>query len=167
MSIILGIDPGLVNTGWGIISFQTGKLSFIACGTITTKATLPISERLLQIHQALTQVIILYMPTECAVEETFVNKNPSTSLKLGHARGAILLSISMANINLTEYAATLVKKSVVGVGRAEKQQINAMVKYILPTAVIDSEHSADALAVAICHSSFMRNNYDWQVKRCS
>lgn len=157
MNIILGIDPGLVNTGWGIISVQHNQLKFIACGTISTKAALPINERIVQIHNALSTVINNYQPTECAIEETFVNKNPATSLKLGHARGAIILSVSLAKIALTEYAATLVKKSVVGVGRAEKHQIAVMVKHFLPTAVIDSEHAADALAVAICHSSFARN----------
>jgi crossover junction endodeoxyribonuclease RuvC len=158
--IILGIDPSLKNTGWGLIDFHNNKLSFIACGCIVTKASDAIINRLYQTHNTLSEVIYNYQPHEVAMEESFVNKNPSSSLKLAQARGSIILSIALAQLPLTEYAATLVKKSVTGVGRAEKHQVIAMVNLLLPTAKVDNEHAADALAVAICHSSFIRNKHD-------
>ena len=157
MALIIGIDPGLVNIGWGIIWAEKNQLKFIACGTIITKSTSSITDRLAKIHHELTLIIEQYKPNQCAIEETFVNKNPATSLKLGQARGAIILSLALSNLPITEYAATLIKKSVVGKGRADKNQVESLVKYILPKAIINSEHEADALATAICHSSFIRN----------
>jgi len=150
---ILGIDPGLIKTGWGIIDHTGSSLKFIACGLIKPNNSLPLAERLSSLSEGLTQVITAYTPDTCSIEETFVNKNPMSSLKLGHARGALMLTVSLAGISLTEYAATLVKKSVTGVGRAEKNQVGMMVKQLMPTAQIESEDAADALAVAICHSS--------------
>lgn len=153
MSVILGIDPGLNKTGWGIIAKNGNRLSYIACGVIKSDSKQPMPLRLLALCDGLREVIELYKPDECAIEETFVNKNPSSSLKLGHARGALMLTASLAGLNPYEYAATLVKKSIVGVGRAEKNQVAVMVQHLLPGARISSEDAADALAVAICHSS--------------
>jgi crossover junction endodeoxyribonuclease RuvC len=157
MTIILGIDPGLTKTGWGVISSSGHRLSYIDCGTIYTDTKLSMGQRLMEIYQGLRKVGELHRPEHCAIEETFVNKNALTSLKLGHARGAAMLAIASMNIEIYEYAATLVKKSVVGVGRADKQQILRMVKYLLPIAAPDSEDAADALASAICHSGHVRS----------
>ena len=153
MTRILGIDPGLVKTGWGVIDHSGSSLKFVACGLIKPTSTIPLAERLCTLSHGIKRIIEEYNPDDCAIEETFVNKNPISSLKLGHARGALMLTVSLAGINLAEYAATLVKKSITGVGRAEKNQIIMMVKQLMPTAKIDSEDAADALAVAICHSS--------------
>lgn len=156
MSVILGIDPGLSHTGWGVISASGNQLRFIACGTIDSNAKLPMPERLSQIHEELTKVIVEYKPSYAAVEETFVNKNAMTSLKLGQARGAILLSLSVAGLQVAEYSANLVKKSVVGKGHAEKSQIAMMVKTLLPASNATTPDAADALAVAITHAHHVR-----------
>lgn len=152
MKKILGIDPGLSHTGWGIITQKDNSLSFVACGVISSNAKESIADRLLAINRGLQNVIETYQPNQCAIEQTFVNKNPLSSLKLGHARGAAILTCSLNNLIPYEYAATLVKKTVVGAGRADKAQIAMMVKTLLPKAVITSEDAADALAVAICHT---------------
>lgn len=152
MPRILGIDPGLNITGWGIIDQQGNRLSFITAGQIKTDPKLPLAERLKTLHEGLSKVLAAYKPDEAAIEETFLNTNALSSLKLGHARGALMLSASIENVPLTEYATRLVKKSVVGVGKAEKEQVAAMVKMILPTAKMESADAADALAVAICHA---------------
>lgn len=157
--IILGIDPALRNTGWGVINYSQNKLSFIACGTLSIKSTLPLEERLLHIHQQLNAVINCYKPDHVAIEETFVNKNAKSSLLLGHARGVILLTVSLASIPVFEYAARLVKKSVVGVGKADKEQVQQMVGYLLPGATINDYDAADALAIAICHSSHVKHTH--------
>ncbi len=151
MSIILGIDPGLQKTGWGIINSNGNRISFVACGSANSDSHDPISTRLLSISESLRKIIEIYKPDQCAIEETFVNKNPMSSLKLGHARGAAMLTVSLAGLKPYEYAATLVKKTIVGVGRAEKAQVLMMVKQFLPKAEIKSEDAADALAIAICH----------------
>lgn len=152
MTIILGIDPGLQHTGWGIIKMQDNALFFVACGAVHSKPKDELSKRLFSISDGLKEVIATYQPDQCAIEETFLNKNPMSSLKLGHARGAVMLTVSLAGLSISEYAATLVKKTVVGVGRAEKAQVMMMVKQLLPKADITSEDAADALAVAICHT---------------
>ena len=152
MTRILGIDPGLHFTGWGVIDQQGNRLSFITAGQIKTDPKMPLAERLKTLHEGLTRVLLAYKPDEAAIEETFMNTNALSSLKLGHARGALMLSVSIQNILLTEYAARLVKKSVVGVGKAEKEQVAAMVKMILPSAKAESADAFDALAVAICHA---------------
>ena len=152
MTRILGIDPGLMHTGWGIIESHANQLKFIACGAIHSNATLPIPERLKQLYNGLQEVIALYRPEESAVEETFVNKNAASSLKLGHARGAILLALSLNHLPVKEYSANLVKKSVVGKGHADKTQVAMMVKTLLPTASAKTADAADALAVAITHA---------------
>ena len=154
--IILGVDPGLAYTGWGIISKENNMYKFLGCGTIETNSKDKMPERLRTINESLKKVLESYTIDEAAVEETFVNKNNLSSLKLGHARGAIILTLSLADIPISEYSATNVKKSVVGVGRAEKGQVEAMIKVLLPKSVIKSEHEADALAVAITHANTNR-----------
>ncbi len=158
MTIILGIDPGLNNTGWGVIKARGSKLNYIGCGTIKTKADSRIESRLLTLYYQLKNIIETYNPEECAMEETFVNKNNLSSLKLGQARGALMLTVAIFNLNVYEYAPNLIKKSVVGAGKAEKHQVMKMVKYLLPEADIENNDSSDALAVAICHSSHMRKS---------
>lgn len=152
MALILGIDPGLQHTGWGVIKSEGSKLSFVACGTLHSKTKAPMVERLADLSQGLSDLIEQYRPQTGAIEETFVNKNAQSSLKLGHARGALILTMGQQNLPVYEYAALLVKKTVTGVGRAEKSQIKAMLKVLLPAANPDSEDAADALAVAICHA---------------
>ena len=159
MTIIIGIDPGLQHTGWGVIASRGNQLSFVDCGTIHSDASLPIAERLKQLHDGLAAVIARHRPSEAAVEETFINKSGSSSLKLGQARGAILLALSLHNLAVCEYSANKVKKSVVGAGHADKNQVAAMVKMLLPASNAKQADAADALAVAICHahhSSFPR-----------
>ena len=155
--IVCGIDPGLINTGWGIIAVKQNNLSFIASGVITPNVKFPIEQRLSEIHLALTQVISLYKPDECAMEDIFVNKNNLTSLKLGYARAIAILTIGLAQKSFFEYAPNLVKKAVVGKGKADKIQVQYMVNQILPKAKVTNEHAADALAVAICHTNHAKN----------
>jgi crossover junction endodeoxyribonuclease RuvC len=150
---IIGIDPGLTKTGVGIIEVKNNSLSFVACETIYSDAAKPLAERLQHFHLVLTELIKKYQPQQAAIEETFVNTNPVSSLKLGQARGALILTLSLCNLPVFEYAATSIKKTVVGVGRADKNQIKAMVKILLPKAVFNSEDEADALAIALCHNS--------------
>lgn len=156
MTRILGIDPGLQHTGWGIIDVKGNQLSFVACGAVHSDPKLPTPDRLKQLHDGLHEIIQLHKPSEAAVEETFINKNASSSLKLGHARGAILLSLSLAGLDVHEYSATLVKKSVVGKGHAEKIQVAMMVKVLLPASSAATADAADALAVAITHGHHRR-----------
>ena len=151
--IILGIDPGLVNTGWGIITSSGSRLSYIASGTVVTKASDPMANRLQKIYQELIRAIAEYRPLECAIEETFVNKNPMLSLKLGHARGVAMLAAGINGIPVGEYAPRLVKKALVGSGAAEKAQLAFIIKHLLPLAKINTEHESDAIAVAICHAN--------------
>lgn len=150
--IILGLDPGLNSTGWGVISAVGNRLSHIAHGQLTTKASDPLASRLALLFDALTDVILQHQPTAAAVEETFLNKNPQSTLKLGHARGAAMVAIARAGIEIGEYSAKIVKKSIVGTGNAEKQQVQAMVGRLLPGTKISGADAADALAVAICHA---------------
>lgn len=149
---ILGIDPGLRHTGWGIVSFHQGRLSHIAHGTISPKAKLDMAERLLVIQESLYRVIQEFAPEHAAIEEIFVNKNPASTLKLGMARGVAFVVPAKQNIPVTEYATNLVKKSLVGTGHASKEQIKMMVGTLLPGIQIESEDAADALAVSICHA---------------
>ncbi len=152
MTIILGVDPGLQRTGWGIIISESNKLSFVGCGIITSKASDPMSERLKQLHDGLTETLRVYGVEEAAVEETFMNNNAASALKLGQARGALLLALSLARISVSEYSATIVKKSVVGKGHADKQQVAMMVKTLLPKSTAAKADASDALAIAICHA---------------
>ena len=150
--VLLGLDPGLRKCGWGVIAQNGNALRFIACGAVTPKDTLPMAERLAALYAGLVEVIKTHQPAEAGVEETFVNANPASALKLGQARGVVLLTPALAGLPVFEYAATLVKKSVVGTGHADKAQIRMMVERLLPKAQIASEDAADALAVAICHA---------------
>ena len=148
----LGLDPGLRRTGWGISEVTDTRLRAVADGVVCSDETLSLAERLAQLFTGLTEVIRLHAPHEAAVEETFVNKNPSSTLKLGQARGVALLAPAQAGLPVAEYAPTLVKQAVVGSGRAAKEQIGMMVKMLLPGAMAATPDAADALAVAICHA---------------
>lgn len=149
---ILGIDPGLQKTGWGIILSEGHKLQFLACGTIQTDSTRTIAERLAEISWGLEKIISEWSPAEVAIEETFVNKNPASALKLGAARGAAMVTPARLGLLVAEYAPNLVKKSVVGTGHASKDQIGSMVRVLLPTAGKMGADAADALAIAVCHA---------------
>jgi crossover junction endodeoxyribonuclease RuvC len=149
---IIGIDPGLRRTGWGIVESLGTRLSFIAAGTIKPAETSPLAERLCAIHDRLAAILSEFTPNEAAVEATFVNRDAAATLKLGQARGVAMLVPARAGIAVSEYAPNAVKKAVVGVGHAEKAQIRMMVSVLLPRAEFDGEDSADALAVAICHA---------------
>jgi crossover junction endodeoxyribonuclease RuvC len=149
---ILGIDPGLRNTGWGLIEAQGTRLTYVDCGSIHTDAATSLAERLALIHRAIAKLVESGAPGEAAVEETFVNRDPQSTLKLGQARGAALAVLALMHLPVAEYAANLIKKTVVGVGHAEKAQVQMMVKMLLPACRIGTPDSADALAVAICHA---------------
>ncbi len=149
---ILGVDPGLRNTGWGMIEVAGTRLSYVGCGSIHTDAATSLAERLATIQRALTKLVESGSPAEAAVEETFVNRDPQSTLKLGQARGVALAALALMDLPVAEYAANLVKKTVVGVGHAEKNQVAMMVKMLLPSCQIGSPDAADALAVAICHA---------------
>jgi crossover junction endodeoxyribonuclease RuvC len=149
---ILGIDPGLRKTGWGIVVSEGSRLSFVACGCVESDGALPLGQRLRQLHEGLNQVLATHRPHEAAVEETFINRDPQSALKLGQARGIALVVPALAGLDVAEYAANLVKKTVVGVGHADKKQVQAMIRVLLPKAETSSADAADALAVAICHA---------------
>jgi crossover junction endodeoxyribonuclease RuvC len=153
--LILGLDPGLGTTGWGLIAADGNRLSHIANGQIKTDAKDALAARLLALDAALTDLILAHKPDGAAVEEVFVNANPQSTLKLGQARGVALLNAARAGIEVGEYAARLVKKSVVGVGNASKDQVHAMIARLLPGAPISGPDAADALAVAITHAHHM------------
>jgi crossover junction endodeoxyribonuclease RuvC len=149
---IIGIDPGLRNTGWGVVEAEGTRLSYVADGSVHSDADAPLATRLLQIHTQLAEILQRYGPDEAAIEETFVNKDARATLKLGQARGAAMLAPALAGISVAEYAPNVVKKSVVGAGHAEKDQVKHMVKVLLPRAELNSADSIDALAIAICHA---------------
>ncbi len=149
---ILGIDPGLRNTGWGVIEAQGTRLSFVACGSVHSDGGAPLAERLRQLHEGLTAVVASQRPDEVAVEETFVNKDARATLKLGHARGIAMLVPAQAGLGVAEYAPNLVKKTIVGAGHAEKDQIHMMVRVLLPKADPKTADAADALAIALTHA---------------
>ena len=149
---IIGIDPGLRRTGWGIVESLGSRLSFVAAGTVRSRDTEPLAERLCAIHDGLAQVLQQFMPGEAAVEATFVNRDAVATLKLGQARGVAMLVPALAGLAVAEYAPNAVKKAVVGAGHAEKGQIRMMVSLLLPRAEFDTDDSADALAIAICHA---------------
>lgn len=149
---IIGIDPGLRHTGWGVVDVKGNQLSFVASGTIKAAIDAELANRLLEIFNALTTVIGEWQPDEAAVEETFVNKDARATLKLGQARGAAMLAPARLGLKVAEYAPNQVKKSVIGVGHGDKGQIKLMVKVLLPKARFDSDDAADALAIAICHA---------------
>ena len=148
----MGLDPGLGTTGWGVILAEGNRLSHIANGQISTDAKMALAERLVALDSALVDVILAHQPESAAVEEVFVNVNPQSTLKLGQARGVILLAAAKSGIVIGEYAARLVKKAVVGTGGADKAQVHAMVARLLPGVKISGADAADALAVAITHA---------------
>ena len=148
---IIGLDPGLRNTGWGVIETKGSRLSFIADGSVHSDPKAELSDRLLQIYEQLLAVVKSHAPDEAAIEETFVNKDARATLKLGQARGVVMLVPALLHIPVAEYAPNMIKKSVVGAGHAEKDQIKHMVKLLLPKAEMNSADSTDALAIAICH----------------
>ena len=149
---IIGIDPGLRRTGWGIIDSVGNSLRFIASGTVRSDDKAALAVRLCQLHDGLAEVLHQAMPHEAAVEQTFVNKDATATLKLGQARGIAMLVPARAGLMVAEYAPNAVKKAVIGVGHGDKKQIHMMVKVLLPKASFDTEHAADALAIAICHA---------------
>jgi crossover junction endodeoxyribonuclease RuvC len=149
---IIGIDPGLRRSGWGIIDVLGNSLIHVASGTVTSDDKADLASRLCQLHDGLSAVIGQYSPDEAAVEATFVNKDPVSTLKLGQARGIAMLVPAKAGLPVAEYAPNAVKKSVIGVGHGEKAQVQMMVKVLLPKADFKGPDAADALAIAICHS---------------
>ena len=149
---ILGIDPGLRRTGWGVIESEGNRLIFIACGSVEPRDDLPLASRLLAIHEGLAAVLGEFKPAEAAVEQTFVNKDGVATLKLGQARGVAMLAPAMFGLSVAEYAPNQVKKTVVGAGHADKNQVLMMLKILLPKAEPKSADAADALAVAITHA---------------
>jgi len=149
---IIGIDPGLRRTGWGVIEIDGNRLTFIGCGSVEPPDTLPLAGRLLGIHEGLARVLAEFAPMEAAVEHTFVNKDGVATLKLGQARGIAMLAPALVGISVAEYAPNQVKKTVVGAGHADKNQIQMMLKILLPKAEPKSADAADALAIAITHA---------------
>ena len=151
---ILGLAPSLSSTGWGIVEVENNRLRYVADGFIKTDPKLPIYDRLAVIHRALNEVIETYHPQEAAIEQVFLNENPTSTIKLGMARGVVILAPALFGIPVCEYEPTKVKKAVVGVGRAEKSQVETMVKILLPGCKPKNNDSSDALAMAICHNSY-------------
>jgi crossover junction endodeoxyribonuclease RuvC len=149
---ILGIDPGLRRTGWGMIAIEGNRLMFLACGSVSTQNEAALSDRLLAIHDGLRRVVEEHAPDEAAVEATFVNKDAAATLKLGQARGIAMLVPAIAGLPVAEYAPNLVKKTIIGVGHGEKGQIRMMIGVLLPKADPRSHDAADALAIAVTHA---------------
>jgi crossover junction endodeoxyribonuclease RuvC len=148
---ILGIDPGLRRTGWGLVEVRGNSLSFVAAGTVRAPLDGEMAQRLVVLHEGLSEVVRGFVPDEAAVEQTFVNKDAAGTLKLGQARGIALLVPALAGVSVAEYSPNSVKKTIVGTGHAGTDQIRMMVKVLLPKSEFDSDDAADALAVAICH----------------
>ena len=155
---IIGIDPGLRRTGWGVVETLGNSLHFIASGTVKSDDKMDLASRLCQLHEGLSAVLHSYMPHEAAVEHTFVNKDATATLKLGQARGIAMLVPAQAGLRVAEYAPNTVKKAVIGVGHGEKQQIHMMVKVLMPKAIFEGNDAADALAIAICHAHNRQSN---------
>jgi crossover junction endodeoxyribonuclease RuvC len=154
--IIIGLDPGLACTGWGVVAKAGNRLSHVANGQIRTDPQAALAERLVTLDRELADVIVCYAPDAGAVEEVFVNANPQSTLKLGQARGVCLLALARAGLPVSEYATRLVKKALVGTGGAEKGQVQAMLKVLLPGAKLAGPDAADALAVAVAHAHMVR-----------
>ena len=149
---IIGIDPGLRRTGWGIIETLGNSLRFVASGTVKSDDKADLASRLCQLHDGLAEILHSHVPHEAAVEQTFVNKDAVATLKLGQARGIAMLVPALAGLDVAEYAPNAVKKAVIGVGHGDKKQIHMMVRVLMPKAVFDGDDAADALAIAICHA---------------
>ena len=159
---LIGIDPGLQRTGWGIIDVEANRLRAVAAGVVRSTAGRGLAERLAELYTGLSAVIVTWQPAAAAVEETFVNKNPTSTLKLGLARGVVLLVPALAGLPVAEYPANLIKKSVVGAGHAGKEQVQMMVRMLLPGCLTETADAADALAVAICHAHHAETAKRWQ-----
>ncbi|MGO8952305.1 MAG: crossover junction endodeoxyribonuclease RuvC [Rhodomicrobium sp.] len=153
---IVGLDPGLCNLGWGVVDWDEARLTFVACGAIKTAPEEPMGERLAVLFRGLEEVLQAWMPAEAAVEETFVNGNARSALKLGQARGIALVVPARLGMSVAEYAPNSVKKTVTGTGHADKSQIRAMIRYLLPKAAPQTADAADALAIAITHAHHRR-----------
>jgi crossover junction endodeoxyribonuclease RuvC len=149
---IIGIDPGLRRTGWGIVESLGNSLRFVASGTVKSDDKADLASRLCQLHDGLAEILHMHAPGEAAVEQTFVNKDASATLKLGQARGIAMLVPARAGLRVAEYAPNAVKKAVIGVGHGDKKQIHMMVRVLMPKATFDGDDAADALAIAICHA---------------
>jgi crossover junction endodeoxyribonuclease RuvC len=149
---ILGIDPGLRRTGWGMVEIAGNRLGFLGCGSVTTRAEDTLAARLLAIHDGLMRILEEFRPDEAAVEATFVNKDAVATLKLGQARGIAMVVPARAGLSVAEYAPNLVKKSIVGAGHGDKTQIRMMIGVLLPLADPSSDDAADALAIAVTHA---------------
>jgi crossover junction endodeoxyribonuclease RuvC len=162
---LIGFDPGLRNTGWGVIEAAGNRLTYVADGTIRPAPNQEMAARLRALHDGLAVVLDEFKPLEAAVEETFVNKNPNSTLKLGQARGVVLLAPALFGIPVAEYSANRIKKSVVGAGHAAKEQVQMMVSRLLPGCAFSSADAADALAVAICHAHFAQTRQHWGQER--
>ena len=162
---LIGLDPGLRQTGWGVIEARDNRLSHIACGTVASEAKASTVARLTQLFEGVRDVIERYRPVCAAVEEVFVSGNAVSTLKLGQARGVVMLAPAMAGLPVDEYAANRIKKSVVGAGHADKHQVGVMVRMLLPGCDPDSPDAADALAVAICHAHHATTVRLWSLGR--
>lgn len=149
---LLGLDPGLRNTGWGVIEVSDNRLRHVADGVVRSDERRSLAERLVQLHEGIRGVIAEFDPVEAAIEETFVNQNPASTLKLGQARGAVMLAPALAGLPVAEYSPNLVKKSVVGAGHAAKDQVAMMIRVLLPGCMAQGGDAADALAIAVCHA---------------
>ena len=153
---LIGLDPGLRNTGWGVIAVEGNHLTYVADGVVRSTAKRPLAQRLMELRDGLAAVFREHQPSEAAVEETFVNANPASTLKLGQARGIALLVPAEFGLPVGEYPPNLIKKTVVGSGHAAKEQIQMMVRTLLPGCRVTSADAADALAIAICHAQHRR-----------
>ena len=155
---ILGLDPSLSSTGWGVVEVENNRVRYVADGFIATNTKAPIAERLKEINKTLSEVIEQYKPDEAAIEQVFLNSNPTSTIKLGMARGVVIMTPAQYGISVTEYEPNKVKKAVVGVGKAEKNQVETMVKILLPGCKPKNNDASDALAIALCHFQY-RNAY--------
>jgi crossover junction endodeoxyribonuclease RuvC len=162
---VLGLDPGLRHTGWGVIDVEGNRLTHVADGVASAPTDLPMGERLVVLFRLLGEVLERFRPDEAAVEETFVNRNAASTLKLGVARGVVLLAPAERGVPVAEYSTNLVKKSVVGAGHAEKAQVQLMVRRLLPGCAVVKADAADALAVAICHAHHSATMNSWLAVR--
>jgi crossover junction endodeoxyribonuclease RuvC len=162
---VLGLDPGLRHTGWGVIDVAGNRLTYVADGVASAPVNLSLGERLVVLFRQVNEIIERFHPDEAAVEETFVNKNAASTLKLGVARGVVLLAPAERGLKVAEYSANMVKKSVVGAGHAEKSQVELMVRRLLPGCTVVKADAADALAVAICHAHHAGTMNAWMAAR--
>src|ERR1700733_3348883 len=162
---VLGLDPGLRHTGWGVIDVAGNRLTHVADGVASAPTDLPMGERLVALFRQLGEVLERFRPDEAAVEETFVNRTPASTWKLGLARGVVLLAPAERGVPVSEYSTNLVKKSVVGAGHAEKGQVQLMVRRLLPGCAVVKADAADALAVAICHAHHAGTMNAWRVAK--